>query len=217
MADSDEYDDKADAKFDAALSTPAIDISGAAPGSLFLAYDSSWRKEPQYGKVIVSYDDAEPVVLLELTPDTPTGYDDTVVLALENPEGAGKAVIMWDHQGHNNWWWAIDNIIVGTEDAITDGDEAPAITSIAVEGGVLTIAWPSADGLRLQRAAAVTGPWETSKALRARIPTVRRPIRLRHFIAWPSRAGRPVRKHTLSEPGPSSDMALRGCGSPWKS
>ena len=30
----------------------------------------------------------------------------------------------------------------------------------AVEGGVLTIAWPSADGLRLQRAAAVTGPWE---------------------------------------------------------
>ena len=160
VADSDEYDDKADAKFDAALSTPAIDISGAAPGSLFLSYDSSWRKEPQQGKVLVSYDDAEPVVLLELTPDTPTGYDDTVVLALENPEGAGKAVIMWDHQGHNNWWWAIDNIIVGTEDAITDGDEAPAITSIAVEGGVLTIAWPSADGLRLQRAAAVTGPWE---------------------------------------------------------
>ena len=51
-----------------------------------------------------------------------------MVLALQNPEGASKAVIMWDHQGHNNWWWAIDNIIVGTEEAITDGGEAPAIT-----------------------------------------------------------------------------------------
>ena len=67
---------------------------------------------------------------------------------------------MWDHQGHNNWWWAIDNIIVGTEEAITGGGEAPAITSIIVDGGVLTIAWPGAEGLRLQRAAAVTGPWE---------------------------------------------------------
>tara|TARA_B100000674_G_scaffold58460_1_gene40666 strand:- start:2832 stop:4157 length:1326 start_codon:yes stop_codon:yes gene_type:complete len=160
VADSDEYDDKADAKLDASLSTPSIDIAGAAAGSLFLAYDSSWRQEPQQGKVMVSYDGGEPVVLLELTPDTPTGYDDTVVLALQNPEGASKAVIMWDHQGHNNWWWAIDNIIVGTEEAITDGGEAPAITSITVDGGVLTIAWSGAEGLRLQRAVTVTGPWE---------------------------------------------------------
>ena len=53
VADSDEYDDKADAKLDASLSTPSIDIAGAAAGSLFLAYDSSWRQEPQQGKVMV--------------------------------------------------------------------------------------------------------------------------------------------------------------------
>ena len=35
-----------------------------------------------------------------------------MTLPLGNPEGANTAVITWDHQGHNNWWWAIDNIKV---------------------------------------------------------------------------------------------------------
>ena len=64
VADSDEYDDKADAKLDASLTTPSIDIAGAAAGSLFLTYDSSWRQEPQQGKVMVSYDGGEPVYYL---------------------------------------------------------------------------------------------------------------------------------------------------------
>ena len=50
--------------------------------------------------------------MLELTPDTPTAYNETVVINVENPEGASSAVISWDHQGHNNWWWAIDNLVV---------------------------------------------------------------------------------------------------------
>jgi hypothetical protein len=120
VGDSDEYDDKADAKFNASLSTPAIDISGAPAGSLLLTYDSSWRQEPQSGKVLVSYDGGEAVTLLELTPDTPTAYDESVELELNNPEGASSAVITWDHQGHNNWWWAIDNILVTV--ASTNGD-----------------------------------------------------------------------------------------------
>ena len=37
VADSDEYDDKADAKFDAWLSTPEIDITGAGAGTLVLS------------------------------------------------------------------------------------------------------------------------------------------------------------------------------------
>ena len=79
-------------------------------------------------------------------------------MALQNPEGQQGGHYV-DHQ-YNNWWWAIDNIIVGTEEAITDGGEVPAITSITVDGGVLTIAWSGAEGLRLQRAVTVTGPWE---------------------------------------------------------
>ena len=115
VGDSDEYDDKADAKFNASLSTPEIDISGAAAGSLVLTYDSSWRQEPQQGKVTVAFDGGDAVTLLELTPDTPTGYNDTVSLSLNNPAGASTAVVTWDHQGHNNWWWAIDNIMVTGE------------------------------------------------------------------------------------------------------
>ena len=112
VADSDEYDDNADAKFDAWLSTPEIDITGAAAGSLVLSYDSSWRQEPQHGAVTVSFDGGEEVALLELTPDTATAYNETVELNLNNPAGAKRVVISWDHQGYNNWWWAIDNVEV---------------------------------------------------------------------------------------------------------
>ena len=128
VGDSDEYDDKADAKFNASLSTPAIDISGASAGSLLLTYDSSWRQEPQSGKVLVSYDGGEAVTLLELTPDTPTAYDESVELELNNPEGASSAVITWDHQGHNNWWWAIDNIAVKAK-PVGPGPDDPAVAT----------------------------------------------------------------------------------------
>jgi hypothetical protein len=152
VGDSDEYDDKVDAKFNASLSTPAIDISGAAAGSLVLTYDSSWRQEPQQGKVTVSYDGGDPVTLLELTPDTPTGYNDTVSLSLNNPAGAQTAVVTWDHQGHNNWWWAIDNIKV----AVEDGPEPPPTISIVNNGdGTATVTFEG----KLQAAATVNGPW----------------------------------------------------------
>jgi hypothetical protein len=47
IADNDEWDDAAHAKgfWDASISTVDIDISGAAPDSLILAFDSSWRPE----------------------------------------------------------------------------------------------------------------------------------------------------------------------------
>ena len=157
VGDSDEYDDKADAKFNASLETPEIDVSNAAAGSLVLTYDSSWRQEPQQGKVMVSYDGADPVTLLELTPDTPTGYNETVSLSLNNPAGAQKAVITWDHQGHNNWWWAIDNIIVIAGEA--GGDSDLVINTIVVDGGVLTVNWPAQDGVKLQSSSSINGPW----------------------------------------------------------
>ena len=115
VADSDESDDKADAKFNASLSTPRIDISGAEEGSLVLIYDSSWRQEPQTGEVTVSFDGGDPITLLTLTPDTQTAYNETVTLELNNPAGAKTAVITWQYSGHNNWWWAIDNILVSTK------------------------------------------------------------------------------------------------------
>lgn len=110
VADSDEYDDKADAKFNASLSTPSIDISKASVNTLILQYDSSWRKEPQTGSVTVSYDGGEEIVLLSLDGNNADALNETIELALKNPSGAKSAVISWNYEGYNNWWWAIDNI-----------------------------------------------------------------------------------------------------------
>jgi subtilisin-like proprotein convertase family protein len=118
VGDNDEYDDLVDAKFNASLSTPAFSLDGVAAGTAILVYDSSWRQEPQSGTVSVSFDGGDSITLLTLTPDTPTAYNETVTLPLGNPEGANTAVITWDHQGHNNWWWAIDNIKVTANDTL---------------------------------------------------------------------------------------------------
>ena len=145
VADSDEYDDKADAKFDAWLSTPEIDITGAGAGTLVLSYDSSWRQEPQTGSVTVSYDGGAEVTLLELGAGKATAYDETVELDLKNPAGAKTAVISWDHQGHNNWWWAIDNVKVYGE---TKGNTAPVVADQSVnveEDGSVSITLSGSD------------------------------------------------------------------------
>jgi hypothetical protein len=79
-----------------------------------------WNR-PQQGKVTVSYDDKKPVTLLELNAKDPTRYDEAREFRLNNPEGAKSMVITWDHQGHNSWWWSIDNIeIPGKQQPLFD-------------------------------------------------------------------------------------------------
>ena len=104
----------------------------------------------------MSFDGGNPVTLMELTPDTPTAYDEAVLLSLNNPAGAKTAVLMWDYQGHNNWWWAIDNIKV----AIADTD-APKISIVNNENGTITVTFEG----KLQSASAVNGPWHDVNAV----------------------------------------------------
>jgi len=112
VADSDEYNDMAGAKFDASLSTPAIDVSEIQAGTMVLTYDSSWRNYTgQTGEVSVSFDDGTAINLKTYT-KTGTKYSETVTLKLNNPAGAKKAVITFDSSGVNDWWWAIDNVVV---------------------------------------------------------------------------------------------------------
>jgi len=74
----------------------------------------AWNKTQQ-GKVTVSYDGRKPVSLLELNAKDPTRYDEAREFRLNNPEDAKSMVITWDHQGHNSWWWSIDNIKIDDE------------------------------------------------------------------------------------------------------
>ncbi|MDB4683971.1 hypothetical protein OAE99_00900, partial [bacterium] len=117
VADSDEFDDKADAKFNASLTTPIIDISGASNNTLKLRFDSSWRKEPQTGSVAVTYNGGTPIILLNLDENSPDALNETIELELNNPADARAAVITWTYSGYNNWWWAIDNIQVLTKES----------------------------------------------------------------------------------------------------
>ena len=112
VADSDEYDDKVKTSFNSSLETPAIDISAATANSLKLSYDSSWRQEPQIGKVSVVYDGGAEIQLLKMDEGSSDGLNERIVLDMANPIGARSVVVKWHYQGSNNWWWAIDNIKV---------------------------------------------------------------------------------------------------------
>ena len=130
VADSDEFDDLDDAVFHASLSTPAIDIRAAAPSSLVLHFDSSWRQEPQTGQLTAQFDGGSEVVLLELDEASPSALNATYALALNNPAGARYVVLKWNYQGINNWWWAIDNIMVQAQ---PKPNEAPSANDIELQ------------------------------------------------------------------------------------
>ena len=116
VADSDEFDDISDARFDASLTTLAISLQGLLSNeSLYLRFDSSWQQEPQEGSLIATFNNGnDPLVLLELSASDPTEFNRTYVLSIENSEEASEVNFTWSKNGHNNWWWAIDNIILFT-------------------------------------------------------------------------------------------------------
>ena len=130
IADPDEWDDiggpggQKQGGYNTYLSTPPIDISGIAPGSAILSFDSSWRPEfddnyHQSGNLRVSFDGGEPIELFEWLSDSSSpnykdeAIDEEVIVPLNNPEGAQSMVITFGlFDAGNDWWWAIDNIEV---------------------------------------------------------------------------------------------------------
>ena len=121
VADSDEFADnvpwptpESNQAFDAVLSTPSVDISGSEAGQVKLKYDSSWRSDSAHtGKVVVSFDGGPQSTILQMTGDA---YDESVELAVNNPEGANSMQVSWDYSGTNGYWWALDNIEVAEEE-----------------------------------------------------------------------------------------------------
>ncbi|MCH7917728.1 MAG: hypothetical protein IIC50_07045 [Planctomycetes bacterium] len=123
VADPDEWDDflEGDGRMNSLLTTPVIDVSALGTGTAELSFDSSWRREDtQTAIVTVSYDGGEPVEILRWESEgADTGFvkDDAenehVVVAMNNPIGAQTAVVTFAMlEGGNDWWWAIDNVMV---------------------------------------------------------------------------------------------------------
>ena len=136
IADSDEYDDKGDpvGTYNAFMSTPAIDVSGVEAGSLELIFDSSWRPESsQTANITASYDGGAAVEVMRWESDgaSPLYHDhntnETVTIALDNPDGAQSLVLTFGYfDASNNWWWAIDNVVV-------QGTPKPSVVRVFAE------------------------------------------------------------------------------------
>jgi hypothetical protein len=103
VVDPDEWDDMdhLPGLYNAFLSTPAIDIVAVDAGTLWLAFDSSWRQEDtQTANVTVQFDGGDPIEVLRWESELgdpaffkPDATNETVVVELNNPAGAQEMVI----------------------------------------------------------------------------------------------------------------------------
>lgn len=129
IADPDEWDDF-DAnglnpdgdgrRFNAAATTPAFSMAGAAQNTAVLRFYSSWRDEGnQTALVSISYDGGAFQQILEFSSDPnspnykPFATNEVVEIPLNNPGGVSNARVKFElNDAVNNWWWAVDTIVV---------------------------------------------------------------------------------------------------------
>ncbi len=145
VADSDEHDDRGApapstlGPYDAHLATPSISLAGIAADTVAITFDSSWRFEGvQRALLTVRFDGGAPVTLLDWSSAAgpnfkPDATNENVRVHVPNP--AGAAVMSFDFallDGRNNWWWAIDDVVVdgvlqssATAFCLGDGTGAP--------------------------------------------------------------------------------------------
>jgi hypothetical protein len=138
IADPDEWDDKAHPKtnyYSVHLTTPVINLAGAAPNSVYMKFDSSWRPEAlddwtELGKtnnqtavVTVAYNGGAPAQVLrwESISSSPFFHGDNqneqVSLLLNNPAGTTNLAVRFSLlNAGNDWWWAFDNLEINIGD-----------------------------------------------------------------------------------------------------
>lgn len=135
LVDPDAYDDGTNidtSLFNASVTTPAIDLSNIAPGTVELSVDSYFRNEEESDLYIdVSYDGGATFsnvwkIDSAALPDG-QAYDEQLHFSLNNP-GSGSLQVKFSLlEGSNDWWWAIDNV------GIT-GRTVPEPSTIALGG-----------------------------------------------------------------------------------
>ncbi|MBA3482880.1 MAG: hypothetical protein H0T51_13810, partial [Pirellulales bacterium] len=114
------------------LQTPAISLAGLAANSLKMQFDSAWRTSgAQTAEITVQYGNGAEIPVLNWSSAAAdpnfhaTNLNETVLLSLNNPANAGPAVFRFKYTGTDNWFWAFDNLKIGTastNDADFDND-----------------------------------------------------------------------------------------------
>ena len=75
---------------------------------------------------------------------------------LPQADNQAKVRIRFAMNGTWSWYWAVDNF--GLYSIEEESNTIPAIDSIAVDGGIATISWQGAAGVRLQKASNLANP-----------------------------------------------------------
>jgi hypothetical protein len=189
IADPDEWDDASHAPgmYNAYMSTPTISVAGLSANSLFLKFDSSWRPEccdddaalpnDQSAVITVSYDGGAPIEVMRWSSDpaNPNFHDDnsvneSITVQLNNPAGASSMVLKIGLiTAENDWWWAIDNLVVSSgvlppsitsqPDIVTATEGELATMTITAAGGApLSYQWYFGSGAARTPLAGATGP-----------------------------------------------------------
>ena len=125
IADGDEWDDaeREPGNMATFMTTSSISLDGIEPGSVQLRFDSSWRPEvAQTGNVVATFDDGTEIEVVRFESPTDSEFykdhapNDTITASIDNPAGATSMTLTFGYfDAGNNWWWAIDNIIVTGE------------------------------------------------------------------------------------------------------
>ncbi len=149
VADPDEWDDlpRSAGTYNSFLRTSSISIAGQTANSAKLRFDSSWLPEDtQTATVAVSYNGGSDIEVLRWTSVSgdanfkPGNTNETVIVPLNNPASATTMTVKFGlTSAENDWWWAIDNLVVFTPltlqvDVATGGMKILGDTSVAING-----------------------------------------------------------------------------------
>lgn len=123
VADPDEWDDLGDPEsigpWESELRTPEIDLLSVRPGSMVLRFDSSWRPEDtQLATLIAQFADGRETTLLEwhsLPGPAFKGDATNEKVEIPVPTAPADGTVRFRFglfDARNDWWWAIDNIVL---------------------------------------------------------------------------------------------------------
>ena len=138
--------------FNTELVSPAINLTGSAENSVKARFSSSWRHEiPQMAILWVSFDGGPRQKLFHWNGDSADVTNDadgifkndaeneSVVVNIPNPAGATTMQLIFQMpQADNDWWWAIDNLVVFTGSAPADVLAAPNSQIVLAGGGAVS-------------------------------------------------------------------------------
>jgi hypothetical protein len=121
----DDFVDIDDVPLEAYLTLPAIDLTEVTANTVKLNFDSSWRPyQDMTGLIDISFDGGTSwenlLVLDNADGDSSLARaDESISFGMRNPSGGSLLIRFGMVEANNDWWWAVDNIVV-TGEAVGD-------------------------------------------------------------------------------------------------